>query len=177
VRSFLANHLKLAIILAVLLALVAGIGLGALLFGAEGQRAAPVPTGQPSATQEGHQNSREREEGDGQGSGIGRDKAEGGSGTGRTRSGEGARLGREQTTDRSSASTPPQPSGGASRGSKILVPDELIGQEGEVSKEDLRLSDLRGQVRGPADAFVCAADPPEGSVVTKGSTVILLTRC
>ena len=57
------------------------------------------------------------------------------------------------------------------------MPDELIGQVGEVSKEDLRLSDLRGQILGPADAAVCAVDPPEGSVVREGATVLLLTRC
>ena len=67
--------------------------------------------------------------------------------------------------------------GGSSQGQRILVPDELIGQAGEVSKEDLRLSELRGRIRGPADAAVCAVDPPEGSVVGKGATVLLLTRC
>jgi hypothetical protein len=60
---------------------------------------------------------------------------------------------------------------------QTMVPDHLVGQRGEVSREDLRLSGLRGRIAGPEDAPVCAAQPSQSSLVAKGSTVVLRTRC
>jgi hypothetical protein len=83
----------------------------------------------------------------------------------------------ERSANEASPSTPTRRSDGTSRSSQTPVPEELVGQEAEVSKDDLKLSELRGTIRGRADKFVCAVDPPEGTLVTKGSTIVLKTHC
>jgi PASTA domain len=145
VRSWISKRPTVAV-LALVVGLAAGLGLGAIFF--EGKRDQPVPA---SSNQPGQLGSGEE----------GTDR--------RQRPGEGKPAPMPPPTPRSAGDSP--------GGRRTTVPDELMGQNAEESKEDLRLSDLRGRIQGAADGAVCEVDPPQGKVVNKGSTVTLRTEC
>jgi hypothetical protein len=167
-RSVATERPALAVAIALVLVLIGAVVLAAIVTQSDGPGDRPVTGGQ--ADRYGQTAARD----------AGRDRGRGGDSLERPARDSGGPGRRDERTN-AGAVRPERPDSRVSlpraRGKKTMVPDHLLGQRGEVSREDLRLSGLRGRIAGPEDAAVCAVRPAQSSLVAKGSTVVLKTRC